>query len=232
MWSQCLPYQGELDGGFIADGRFVVARRDAPGLLQQADPVLDLVSGLVFLAVEDGRTASGRTPAEAVSHLVPLLRDGVRDVPPSQVFADLAGGVGPVSEHVNGPGPRTAAAGAGNADAVRELGEQRGVAPLAGGDGGGQDLEGGIDGEVDLCGQAAARAADRVVVRLGRQTGRTRPARIMVPLFRAPAACWWTRQIVESTETSHSMCPAASALTCSFSRTRAQAPSICQRRKT
>ncbi len=113
MWSQCLPYQGELDGGFVADGELVVARRDASGLLQQADPVLDLVSELVFLAVEDGRTASGRTLAEAVSHLVPLLRDGVRDAPPSQVFADLAGGVGPVGEHVNGPGPRTAKAGRG-----------------------------------------------------------------------------------------------------------------------
>jgi len=51
------------------------------------------------------------------------------------------------------------------------------------------------------------------------------------PLFLAPAACWWARQIVESTDTSHSMCPAASALTCNFVKTLPQVPSIGQRRK-
>lgn len=91
-----------------------------------------------------------------MSHLVPLLRDGVRDLPPSQVFADFTGGVRPVGEHVDGPGPWAAAAHTSNADAVHQLGEQRGVASLAGGDDDGQDLKGGVDGEVDLCSQAAA----------------------------------------------------------------------------
>lgn len=158
-------------------------------MLQQADPVLDLVSGFVFLAVEGGRAASGRTPAEAVSRLVSLLGDGVRYVAAAQVFADLAGGVGSVGEYVSGPGPWAAAARTGHANAVHQLGEQWGIALLACGDGGGQDLKGGVDGEVDLCGQAAARAPDRVVVWLGRQAVRTRPARIVIPLFRAPAAC-------------------------------------------
>lgn len=55
MWSQCLPYQGELDDGFVADGEFAVARCGASGLFQEADPVLDRVPGLVFLAIEAGR---------------------------------------------------------------------------------------------------------------------------------------------------------------------------------
>jgi hypothetical protein len=46
-----------------------------------------------------------------------------------------------------------------------------------------------------------------------------------------PGHRWWARQPVESTETSHSMCPAPWALTCSFFRMRAQVPLICQRRK-
>lgn len=190
MWSQCLPYQGELDGGFVADGELVVACRDASGLLQQADPAFDPVSLLVHFPVESGRAASVRAPAQAVFGLVTLLRDGVRDLSATQVVAYGTGGVRAVGEDVVGPGTRASAARPGDADAVHDLGECRGVAALPGGDDGGQDVEGGVDGEMNLCGQAAARPADRVVGRLGLQPVRGRPTRTGSPLLRAPAACW------------------------------------------
>lgn len=41
-----------------------------------------------------------------------------------------------------------------------------------------------------------------------------------------PAVCWWGRQIVEPTDTSHSTCVAASALTCNLFTMRAEAPSM------
>lgn len=54
MWSQRLAYQGELDRGFVADGKSLVACRDSSCLLEEADPALDFVSGLVFPTVEAG----------------------------------------------------------------------------------------------------------------------------------------------------------------------------------
>lgn len=101
-----MPCEGELIGGFVADGESVVARRDAAGLFQQADPILGLVPALVHLVVEAGRAPARRAPAESVSDLAPLPRNGVRDLPPAQVLADLAGGVRPIGEDRNRPGPR------------------------------------------------------------------------------------------------------------------------------
>lgn len=69
MWSQGLPYEGELDGRLVADGELVVPGRDASGLLQQADPAFDFVSALVHLAVEAGRAATGRASAVPVAGL-------------------------------------------------------------------------------------------------------------------------------------------------------------------
>lgn len=231
MWLQCLAYKGELDRRFVTDSEFVVACRDASGLFQEAYPALDPVSAFVHLAVESWRAATRRAPAETVAGLIAFLRDGVLDLPVAQVLADLPGGVRPVGQDVVRADARSSAAGTWHPDAVHDLGEHRGVASLSGGDDSGKNVEGGVDGEMDLGRQAAARASDRMVGRLGRKAVLARPARIVNPLFRAPAACWCARQIVESTDTSHSMCPAASALTCNFFRTRAQVPSICQRRK-
>jgi hypothetical protein len=189
MWSQCLPYQGELDGGLVADSEFVVTGRDTTGLFQQTDPALDLVPALVHFTVEAGWPSTRRATPETVSCLVTLLRDGVRDLPAAQVLADLPGGVRAVGQHVVGTNARSSATGPWNADAVHDLGEHRSVAALSGGDDGGQDTEGGIDSEVNLGGQAATRASERMVRRLGRQPVGRRPARIVIPFLRAPAAC-------------------------------------------
>lgn len=190
MWSQRLPYEGELDGRLVADGKLVVPGRNASRLLQKADPALDFVPALVHFAVEAGRTASGGTTAESVSGLVSLLRDGVRDPAFAQVGANLTGGVRPVGKHMSGPGAGASTADPGDTNSVHHLLEGGCVASLAGGDDGSEDVEGGVDGEVNLGGQSAARASQTVVVRLGREAVRTRPARIVSPLLRAPAACW------------------------------------------
>lgn len=97
MWSQCLAYEGELDGCLVADGELVVPGRDASGLLQQPDPALDPIPSFVHLAVEGGWAAARRAPAEPVSGLVALLGDGVRDLPTAQVLADPPRGVRPIA---------------------------------------------------------------------------------------------------------------------------------------
>jgi hypothetical protein len=48
---------------------------------------------------------------------------------------------------------------------------------------------------------------------------------LQIPFFRAPAACWWARAVVESTDTSQTICPAASAIACNTVRIAAQVPS-------
>jgi hypothetical protein len=53
---------------------------------------------------------------------------------------------------------------------------------------------------------------------------------LRIPFFRAPAACWCARMIVESTLTSHTITPAASARVCKPVRITAQTPARCQRR--
>jgi hypothetical protein len=59
------------------------------------------------------------------------------------------------------------------------------------------------------------------------------PARrlgLQIPLFRAPAACWCARAIVESTLTSQVIRPAASAAACNAVRICCQTPARCHRR--
>jgi hypothetical protein len=98
--SQRLSYQGELDGGLIADGKRVVPSRDGSSLFQETYPALDSVSALAHLPVETGRTSSGRATAEAV---------------PGLVTAQSAR----TDARASAPHP-------GNTDAFHELGEQRG----------------------------------------------------------------------------------------------------------
>src|SRR5262245_12721311 len=81
---------------------------------------------------------------------------------------------------------------------------------------------------MELGGQPAPGASESVIVGLAEHTaGRLD---LQIPFLRAPAACWWARAMVESTETSHVISPSASAWACSCSKTRCQVPSRCQRR--
>ncbi|MDQ0938653.1 hypothetical protein QFZ67_000358 [Streptomyces sp. V1I1] len=97
-----------------------------------------------------------------------------------------------------------------NADAFHDRDELRGIAPLARGDQQGQRAAPALTGEMDLAGQAAPGAPELLV-------GPVLPGRASFPgtcgtLLRAPAACWWARQVVESTLTiDQSIRPSASA---------------------
>lgn len=88
--------------------------------------------------------------------LVTFLRDGVRDLPTPQVLADLPRGVRPVGKNVIRTGAGVAAPDPGNPDTAHDLTKHRRVATLPTRDHCGQDVEGRVDREVDLCGQAAA----------------------------------------------------------------------------
>jgi len=130
--------------------------------------------------------------------------------------------------HRFGPGPWPARTGAGDADFVQDRLELRGVAALSGGEHNRHGLLPLLDGQVELGGQATARAAKAMVVRLdGDAAGRLG---LQVPLFLAPAACWWARQTVEPALMSKLMSPLASAWACSWAKIRCQLPSRCQRR--
>jgi hypothetical protein len=116
----------------------------------------------------------------------------------------------------------------GDADAFEDRLELRTVVPVPGSDQQRQGLLSLLGREVDLRGQAASGASEAMVVRLGVDpAGRLA---LQIPFLRAPAACWWARQTVESTLTSQVIRPRASAWTCSCSKIRFQAPSRCHRR--
>ncbi|MBM7494111.1 hypothetical protein JOD64_005333 [Micromonospora luteifusca] len=99
---------------------------------------------------------------------------------------------------------------------------------MPGGQYNGQRFLGLFTPQVQLGGQPATRAAQGVIGRFGAYpAGRLL---LQVPLLRAPAACWCTRAIVEPTDTSQAIRPAAAARPCNVVRIRAQVPSRCQRR--
>lgn len=83
------------------------------------------------------------------------------------------------------------------------------VVDVAGGEDDSQGQATTVAGEVDLGGQPAAGATQRLV---GRRACRTfQPAVRARPPFRAPAACWWERLMVESIDTVQSTAPTESS---------------------
>lgn len=74
---------------------------------------------------------------------------------------------------------------------------------------------GTVAGQMDLAGQAASGPAE---------------PRGAKPSFPAPATCWWARTIMEWTDTSRSMSPAASALAWAARSIRSKVPSLAHRR--
>jgi hypothetical protein len=131
-----------------------------------------------------------------------------------------------MSRRRRGRGPP--AAGPGDLDGVQDGLELGAIAPLARGD---QDRQGFLAllaGQVHLGGQPATGAAQAVIGGLGlHPAGRLG---LQIPLFRAPAACWCALAVVESTDTSQVISPAASARACKDVRISRQVPSRCQRR--
>jgi hypothetical protein len=125
-----------------------------------------------------------------------LSRDGVADAVPSQPGSYRARAVALVAQHVGGPRPGTARARARYPDRLHHGGEPGAVVGVAAREHEGERAPEGVAGQVDLAGQTAPGASERGAAE---------------PPFRAPAACRWARTTVESTDTSQSISPAASA---------------------
>jgi hypothetical protein len=227
-WSQPLV-DGRYQGGcLVADRELVVPRGHGTVPFETIDAALDRVPSLVVLRVELRRTAAAGAAFPSVAGLVGLVRDGAANATSAQLGAVLPGGVRLISAHPPRPGARSAGPQPGHPDAAQDNLELRGVPALPGGDHDGHGLLPLLDGEVQLGGQAAARAPEAVVVGLDCDTaGRLL---LQVPLFLAPAACWWARQTVESTLRSQVIRSLASARAWSSVKMRCQVPLRCQRR--
>jgi hypothetical protein len=122
-------------------------------------------------------------------------REWCGDSPLSQPGADGLGAVALVADGMCGPGPGPAGVDPGYGHGLHTGGELGAVAGVAAGDG------------------EAVRAAQSVAREVGfaGQTPRAVRAPGCKAPFRAPAACWWTRTLVESAGTVQSTAPATSA---------------------
>lgn len=203
-----------MESSQVDGGGFLVAGGDASPLFEAVDAPLDGVALFVGLAVEGWWSAASAASAEPVAALVCGDGDHGPDAALAQVFADGAGGVCLVGEDHVRPGAGSSSP-TGDPQAGHELGKGRCVTGLSGGEDEREGPAAGIGGEVDLRGQSAAGTADGVVAGFA---GRG-------PFLRAPAACWWARTIVESTEAAQLTSSSASAWATRAVKTRSQVPS-------
>jgi len=191
-------------------GALVEPRGHGPGVLEGIDRPLHFVPALVDRLVEAGGPSALAAAALAVRPLVLRLGDGVLDLPSPQVAAVTPGGIGLVAAKAVRSGAGASAAEPADTDAFHDGDELRGVAPLARSNQQGQRAASAFPCEVNLAGETAPRASESLI-------GAVLPGRASFPgtrgdLLRAPAACWWARQVVESTLTiDQSMRPSASA---------------------
>jgi hypothetical protein len=113
--------------------------------------------------------------------------------------------------------------GAGDADAVQYLDHLGCVAELARGDQHGHRAAAAFTGEVDLARQAAPGQSESLIAAV--VPGRRSFFGMRGFFLRAPAACWWARQEVESTLTMlQSIRPARSASAWTARRILSQVP--------
>ena len=152
--------------------------------------------------------------------LVGFVRDGAADSASSQVGAVFAGGASLVGADSVRSGPRPSCIRAGDADLLQDRLELRRIAPLPGCDHDGHRLLALLDSQVQLGRQTAARAAEALLVQFNADpAGRLL---LQIPLFRAPAACWWAWLTVESMLRSQVMRSLASACACSAAKSAAR----------
>lgn len=208
--------QCEGDGCLVGLGCLVVAGGDAALLLQAAEAAFDHVAPLVELSVEGRWAPSAAAASESVADLVGPLRDGVVDAPTPEPGPDSPGALALVAQHVGGVDAGLTRADPGHPDCLHHGGELGAVVGVSAGDSEGGRAPQGVADQMDLAGQTTSGASERAVVE---------------PSFRAPAACWWARTTVESTGTSQSMSPAASALAWAAQSICLKVPSRAQRRK-
>ena len=156
----------------------------------------------------DGDTATGSIPA--------VGRRGVRLV----------------GQHPIGSRARTAGTTVADAEGVEHRGEGTGVGGLPARQDQSQRPALAVGREVDLAGHTASGAADRRVVRrleIAEPPDMDSCNSIQPPVSRLRVApCWWTRVIVESTDTVHSTSPFVAATPWTVVSCRAQVPSVDQ----
>ena len=163
------------------------------------------------------RAPASAAASEPVADLVGPLGDGVADTVPSQPGTDGPGAVALVAQHVGGPCAGPSRADAGHSHRFHHGGELGAVVGVAAREREGERAADTVACRVDFAGQAASGASE---------------AGAAGPLFRALAACWWARTMVESsTDANQSMSPAASACAWAARSMRSKVPSSAHRRK-
>jgi hypothetical protein len=135
-----------------------------------------------------------------VGVLVGLARDRGGDAVLAQVLPVGFRRVRLVGQDAVRSGSRAAGDQPGDADGGQDRDELRAVAAVAGGQHDGEGFLALLAAQVQLRGQPAAGAAEGMVGRLKRDAAGW--FGLQIPLFLAPAACWWARALVESTDTS------------------------------
>src|SRR5204863_9080971 len=115
--------------------------------------------------VEGGRAASALAAGAAVVFLVFFDRDDRLDAAAAQVGTVGRGRVGLVTHRGAGPGAGPPGAPAGDLDLIEQRDELGAVAVLAGGEDPGDRPAAPVSRQVDLGGQAAAGAAQRLPAR-------------------------------------------------------------------
>src|SRR3954454_12483914 len=192
--------------GAVALGALVIAGGQAAELLAAGDQVLHAVAQSIERPIE------GAAPS-----LVGLARDGDLDPAAAALVTDGPTAVALIASHALGPYPRPAPPGTPHRALGQQPGEHRRLVRLAGREHHRHRLAATLGAEMDLGGEAALAAAQR----LGRRG----------PPF-APAACWCARMTVPATKcSSQSSAPAASAWRWTAARIRSQTPARVQRRK-
>src|SRR5260370_37207732 len=124
---------------------------------------LDSVALLVQFGVEGWRAAAGAALVLAVADLGGLVWDGAPDPPSPQVGAVSPGTVGLISQHPPRPGAGTAPPRPGHPDPRHRGLDLRTVTTLPRGDDDRQRLLVLLTRQMDLGGQAPARAAQPMI---------------------------------------------------------------------
>src|SRR3954449_7357349 len=192
--------------GAVALAALVVAGGQTAELLATGDQVLHAVAPPVEPPIK-----------RAAPVLVGLARDGEPDATAAARLTDGPTAVALIAGHPLGthswpPPARTPHRALG-----QQLGEHRRLVRLAGCEHHGHRLAAALGAEMDLGGEAALAAPERLLR--------------WVPPF-APAACWCARITVPSTKCrSQSSAPAASAWRWTAARSWSQTPARVQRRK-
>ncbi|GLY75065.1 hypothetical protein Airi01_033320 [Actinoallomurus iriomotensis] len=184
LWILVEPQDEAGDGHHspIMSGELFVAGGESAEAFEVVEAAFDDVAAPVDLLVEAAATPS--TP-RAGGELVAAFGDRVRDPAPTQIGADLVGGIALVGDEVQRPGARPAGTPTADPDRLDDLDQARAVVDVAARDEERQRQTASVAGQVDLGGQPAPGSSERpagLMILLPVRPGR-------VPFLRAPAAC-------------------------------------------